>query len=130
MKFSILTHTHFMQLVDRLVTDSQPSQHHKAFHESGLMQHEAHTIRGQLSRIDQLGYSKKLIKPGLLESSNNYNELYTRETSLISLISGQGSLACALITVYLLIYRTLLITPDTLLGNFCCSNTTDTLHLF
>ena len=29
-------------------------------------------------------------------------------------------------TVYLLIYRTLLITPDTLLGNFRCSNTTDT----
>ncbi len=29
-------------------------------------------------------------------------------------------------TVYLLIYRTLLITPDTLLGNFPCSSTTDT----
>ena len=29
-------------------------------------------------------------------------------------------------TVYLLIYRTLLITPDDLLGNFRCSNTTDT----
>ena len=28
--------------------------------------------------------------------------------------------------VYLLIYRTLLITPDTLLGNFRCSNTMDT----
>ena len=29
-------------------------------------------------------------------------------------------------TVYLLIYRTLIITLDTLLGNFRCSNTTDT----
>ena len=54
----------------------------------------------QISRIfkvaasEQLGYSKKLIKP--LE-----NELYTRETSSISLISGQGSLAlCTYYSMY------------------------------
>ena len=50
----------------------------------------------KVAASEQLGYSKKLIKPGLLESS--HNELYTRETSSISLLSGQGSLACALIT--------------------------------
>ncbi len=30
------------------------------------------------------------------------------------------------INLSIVIYRTLLITPDTLLGNFRCSNTTDT----
>ncbi len=115
MPVALLTRTHFMQLVDRLVMITAITA---PFHESGLMQHEAY--RGQLSRIgqqdykgncyspnnyipdfkvaasEQLGYSKKLIKPGLLESS--HNELYTRETSSISLLSGQGLLACALIT--------------------------------
>ncbi len=33
-------------------------------------------------------------------------------------------------TAYVLIYRTLLIIPDTFLGNFRCSNTTDTLVLY
>ncbi len=46
---ALLTRTHFMQLVDRLVTAITAP-----FHESGLMQHEAH--RGQLSRIGQPDY--------------------------------------------------------------------------
>ena len=45
-------------------------------------------------------------------------------------VAVKGIVACTqrmnIIIVYLLIYRTLLITPDTLLGNFRCSNTTHT----
>ncbi len=63
------------------------------------------------------------IETPILEPTNISAESSGAEYTVFSFLAclwNQG------VTVYLLIYRTLLITPDTLLGNFRCSNTTDT----
>ncbi len=56
---------------------------------------------------------------GLVHKVRMLKKLYNQQ-------SCYSCMHAKLYTVYLLIYRTLLITPDTLLGNFRCSNTMDT----
>ncbi len=72
-------HTFPMQLSGRPAGHSHHSMHHSMNQASCSTKHIGANCPDRIFKVaasEQLGYSKKLIKPGLLEFSNN--KLYTR----------------------------------------------------